>query len=171
MCVYASVSACICVCFCVYMQPLELIKNVCCNLFYYGGHLWLPQLHPATCNGNLNSTPSTSQAPIPESPTPNMINQKNVAERVLIAFADLFHNLNAFYLPNLNKSKFQFGSKENFIFVYVRQDVDRGSMKWNGVRLGSWLSDAHLSMQKCNYKSKKSNENKLFTWLTKLTHI
>jgi len=24
---------------CVYMQPLELIKNVCCNLFYYGRHL------------------------------------------------------------------------------------------------------------------------------------
>lgn len=101
-CIYNSNSStpciiclCICVhvCLCVCVQPLELIKNVCCNLFYYGGHLWL-HIHLG------QPIPNTSSHSQLQSLPPHGI----IPERVVITFAVLFQM--HFYLPN--KSNFRF---------------------------------------------------------------
>lgn len=95
--------ACVPVCMCVFVcvQPLELIKNVCCNLFYYGGHLWL-HIHLGQPIPKPSTSPSTSSHSQLQSLPPRGI----IPERVVITFAVLFQM--HFYLPNLNKSNFRF---------------------------------------------------------------
>lgn len=97
ICLCISVHVCVCVCVCV--QPLELIKNVCCNLFYYGGHLWL-HIHL----GQPIPKPCTS--PSSHSQLQSLPPRGIIPERVVITFAVLFQM--HFYLPNLNKSNFRF---------------------------------------------------------------
>lgn len=88
-------------CVFVCVQPLELIKNVCCNLFYYGGHLWL-HIHLGQPIPKPCTSPSTSSHSQLQSLPPRGI----IPERVVITFAVLFQM--HFYLPNLNKSNFRF---------------------------------------------------------------
>lgn len=88
-------------CVFVCVQPLELIKNVCCNLFYYGGHLWL-HIHLGQPIPKPSTSPITIPSPSPQSLPPRGI----IPERVVITFAVLFQM--HFYLPNLNKSNFRF---------------------------------------------------------------
>lgn len=102
----ACMTACVCLC----VQPLELIKNVCCNLFYYGGHLWL---HIHLGQPIPKPRPSASPSPIPSPgslPPPGII-----PERVVITFAVLFQM--HFYLPNLNKSNFRFSLESSTLSV------------------------------------------------------
>lgn len=134
MYLYACMLMCVPVLVCVCVQPLELIKNVCCNLFYYGGHLWL-HIHLGAANLQYQSQ---SQPPL-----------GIIHKRVVITFADLFQM--HFYLPNLNKSNFRFSFRRVRVSLCVGVCVSLANgMRFKHSRTRGWRHAVHLSMQKCN---------------------
>lgn len=138
------------------VQPLELIKNVCCNLFYYGGHLWL---HIHLGAANLQSQ-SQSQPPL-----------GIIHKRVVITFADLFQM--HFYLPNLNKSNFRFSFRRVRVSLCVGVCVCVSLA--NGMRFKQGLeAGGTLCIYLCRnvIKNLKTLMKTNFSpGLTKLTHI
>lgn len=142
-----------CVCLCV--QPLELIKNVCCNLFYYGGHLWL-HIHLGQ--------PIPKPKPSPGSLPPHGI----IPERVVITFAVLFQM--HFYLPNLNKSNFRFSLESSTLSVAAcipghRRGCGLGGFRGTGGTLCICLCRNVIKNLKTLMKTNFS------PGLTKMTHI
>lgn len=147
----ACMTACVCLC----VQPLELIKNVCCNLFYYGGHLWL-HIHLGQ--------PIPKPKPSPGSLPPHGI----IPERVVITFAVLFQM--HFYLPNLNKSNFRFSLESSTLSVAAcipghRRGCGLGGFRGTGGTLCICLCRNVIKNLKTLMKTNFS------PGLTKLTHI